>query len=382
MGMLFLFISFVLSEFLLIPGAPCQDPFSICNSSGCSLAMATAENLPTLIQLLKNNGYPSAAVAGWNNQAANLVLRDNGALAPYDRLTNDANAAICLKNMATCPNPCPKIQVLPQPCPPAPQPTPQPCQPIICQPKVQLLLPKNKKHHYHKKKRISPCGWNNVPYHHKNSHCTDEILRCRKGEYLVGGVSYVDPCQGTAKYLNLTKCGVWIPYSPYNQNYGCGPSFSSGSYSPYNSYNGYYPYGQYPYNNQCYPYGPLYGQNLYSGSSYGINYSPYSNQSCIDSSSSPVYEQSQSFAQEPTYPDQLSYSCGVGGSTVQQNSVLDSSPSPRYDVLSQEESPAEGIQEGIEPPSQEFSAELANIDADVTEGQGQENGGANPVELE
>merc|ERR1712121_24147 len=143
MGMLFLFISFVLSEFLLIPGAPCQDPFSICNSSGCSLAMATAENLPTLIQLLKNNGYPSAAVAGWNNQAANLVLRDNGALAPYKRFTNDANAAICVKNEPTCANPCPPapqpipqpcppvIIPVPRPCPPAPQPTPQPCPPVI-----------------------------------------------------------------------------------------------------------------------------------------------------------------------------------------------------------------------------------------------------------
>lgn len=99
---------------VLIKGRCGDHPASICKKNGYAPVWADACNIGLLLQILRNNCVESAFVGGWNGQPANLVLRSNGALAPYCRVTNDANHAFCR---------------LPCPCPPYRQPVanPAPC---------------------------------------------------------------------------------------------------------------------------------------------------------------------------------------------------------------------------------------------------------------
>lgn len=80
----------------LIGGRPNQPPSQICRELGCSSVMATTQNLPHLLDVLRRSGVEAAAVNGWNGVYSDLVLKSNGALAPYNPQTNNANAAFCI----------------------------------------------------------------------------------------------------------------------------------------------------------------------------------------------------------------------------------------------------------------------------------------------
>ncbi|ELA48288.1 hypothetical protein VCUG_00124 [Vavraia culicis subsp. floridensis] len=91
-------IAFVCANYervLLIPKKCNEDPGEICKLNGKMGVMATARNLPLLINLLQRNKIDAAAVSGWNGTSGNFVLRSNGALAPYEPLTNQASYAFC-----------------------------------------------------------------------------------------------------------------------------------------------------------------------------------------------------------------------------------------------------------------------------------------------
>eukprot|EP00866_Antonospora_locustae_P001558 jgi/Antlo1/1558/918 len=116
---------------VLIKGRCGDHPASICKKNGYAPVWADACNIGILLQILRNNCVDSAFVGGWNGQPANLVLRSNGALAPYCRVTNDANHAFC-----KLPCPCPpyrQAETKPVPCvekkvvPVCPTPAPVAC---------------------------------------------------------------------------------------------------------------------------------------------------------------------------------------------------------------------------------------------------------------
>ncbi|KCZ81949.1 hypothetical protein H312_00592 [Anncaliia algerae PRA339] len=100
---------------VLIKGRCGDDPSQIAAKNGLSSVGADANNISTLVSILKNAGADSAFVSGWNGQPGSYVLRDNGALAPYQHLTNDTEYAFAYR-----PCPCPPHGT-PQPiCPPQP----------------------------------------------------------------------------------------------------------------------------------------------------------------------------------------------------------------------------------------------------------------------
>lgn len=286
--------------------------------------MATAQNLPTLIEMLKNNNIEAAAVGGWNGTPCNFVLRNNGALAPYDPLTNNASAAFCYSSEA-------------QPCLPRPRPQIhrvcmrpsnyfeekgdskgsngsfgngasasegiriiQSSQPVQIQrdiefPRdIQINIPETGNHdernrgdreysitnnYYYGRGPFGPCRpFYPRPYNRKHPGILEKVLQCGPGERLIGGASYYDPCQNKGGYINCTKAPCY-PYGPYYGGRGSGfkdsscPLFNtlscplfkgSGNYP----YNGYGPsFGNSGYG--CYPY---YGKG-YDG--YGKGYGPY-----------------------------------------------------------------------------------------------------------
>ncbi|KAM0673454.1 hypothetical protein GVAV_003147 [Gurleya vavrai] len=160
---------YVLSSYqhdvVLIKGHPGCDPSRICEVNGLDDIVANATNLSYLISMLVNKCVEAAAVAGWNDHISyEYVLRSNGALAPYQRLTNHADYAFCIKQGQGCsrkrpherpcpPRPCPQPEPWrheTKPCPPAPQPwrpeprreeqrycPPAPRPPVVCPPSPQ-----------------------------------------------------------------------------------------------------------------------------------------------------------------------------------------------------------------------------------------------------
>ncbi|KAF7684014.1 Spore wall and anchoring disk complex protein EnP1 [Astathelohania contejeani] len=92
---------------VILKGRCFLDPRQICSEAGFEGVVANANNLPSLIGLLNKFNVPSAMVAGWNNHRDCYVLRANGALAPYDSLTNDTEYSFCV-----LPCPCPSAPVV------------------------------------------------------------------------------------------------------------------------------------------------------------------------------------------------------------------------------------------------------------------------------
>lgn len=234
MFILLCLLQFIFSQIILIKGCPGQAPNTICSANGKYPVMATAENLPHLISMLKENCIEAASVGGWNGQCANLVLRSNGALAPYDAKTNNANAAFCTAQTPCNPQrpvPCVQsVQVVP-----ISYDTQQVCQPIQHEEQSQT----------HQPAVVCPT----VEKCHKPKPCFADLLKCGPGERLCGQAYFVDPCQRTSGYINCRSNPCFGPY------YGPG-------YGPY--------YGGY--NNQCYD--PYYGGNYYN-QCYNPCYRPY-----------------------------------------------------------------------------------------------------------
>lgn len=163
-------------DVFLLRGIPGCDPTRICEINGYDDVVVNSNNISYLISMLVNNHVESAAVGGWNDHVPyNLVLRSNGALAPYQRFTNNADFALCIKQGNGChrkrdhaphsapvcpPQPCPPqptpicpprpVPICPpQPCPPRPSPIcppqpwiPRPCPPQPCQPKPWIPRPR------------------------------------------------------------------------------------------------------------------------------------------------------------------------------------------------------------------------------------------------
>lgn len=138
---------------IIIKGIPGCPPNRICELNCLDDVIGNADNLPYLLSMLQNNCIEAAALGGWNDHASyDLVLRSNGALAPYNSATNYANYAFCIEKGNGCnreilctpvgqkhynpcaPSPSPRPYPsapcpTPIPCPPAPYPTPIPCPP-------------------------------------------------------------------------------------------------------------------------------------------------------------------------------------------------------------------------------------------------------------
>lgn len=159
-------------DVVVIKGIPGCPPSRICEMNGLDDVVANAQNLPYLISILRNNCIDAAAVAGWNDHLCyDLVLRANGALAPFQQLTNYADHAFCIQKGHGCrrepvcgdsssskqshrpcppqpmpcpPQPCPPqpkpMPCPPQPCPPRPRPMPCPPQPKPCPPKPMPII--------------------------------------------------------------------------------------------------------------------------------------------------------------------------------------------------------------------------------------------------
>lgn len=180
----------------LVTGRPGQAPNTICSDCGGQGIMATTRNLPYLIQMLRASETPAAVVTGWNGVEANLVVRDNGAVAPYDPRTNNANAAFCC--VSGMPGPIP-----PQPCPnPCPAPLPI-CPPAPCVP--------------------YPC--NTGPDYNNFVPNGDVSVACNWDK--PGNAEFKSPCLPYANSPRLIECnGNWNerrrwpqPYPVYNINY-------------------------------------------------------------------------------------------------------------------------------------------------------------------
>lgn len=81
----------------------CGDkPGDICRLNRMQPVGADAQNINALRKMMCDKGVKAASVASWNGQICDLVLRENGALAPYNAITNDTSYAFC---MASCPCP-------------------------------------------------------------------------------------------------------------------------------------------------------------------------------------------------------------------------------------------------------------------------------------
>lgn len=104
MAFLFTFLVLTMQHgVVLIKGIPGCPPTRICEINGCDDIVANANNLPFLISMLRNNRVESAAVGGWNDHLSyDLVLRSNGALAPFSGLTNNAHHAFCIPKGRGC----------------------------------------------------------------------------------------------------------------------------------------------------------------------------------------------------------------------------------------------------------------------------------------
>lgn len=88
---------------ILIKGIPGCPPTRICEINGLDDVVANANNVNFLRTMLYNNGIEAAAVGGWNDHISyDMVLRSNGALAPYRPDTNNACYAFCIKSGEGC----------------------------------------------------------------------------------------------------------------------------------------------------------------------------------------------------------------------------------------------------------------------------------------
>ena len=71
------------------------NPYKLCDRRYAHTEEATSGNIDHLRRELRENGTRTAAVSGWNGVRADLVLHQNGTLAPFDRYTNNTDAAFC-----------------------------------------------------------------------------------------------------------------------------------------------------------------------------------------------------------------------------------------------------------------------------------------------
>lgn len=101
-------------EVILIEGIRGCPPTRICEINGLDDVVASGSNVSFLMTMLCNLGIESAAVGGWNDHISyDSVLRVNGALAPYNPKTNNANYAFCItrgkgcNRQRHCATPCP-----------------------------------------------------------------------------------------------------------------------------------------------------------------------------------------------------------------------------------------------------------------------------------
>lgn len=147
------------SAVALIQGRCGDDPSTICGKNKKLPVAADSANINSLINILKARCIPAAYVSGWNGTPGDFVLRDNGALAPWNRITNDANYSFCL-DICPCPEylnqnkptschsnkennkpACSKSPVVNKPCPQKPCPVEPVCPPVNHCP-VEPVCPK------------------------------------------------------------------------------------------------------------------------------------------------------------------------------------------------------------------------------------------------
>lgn len=228
------FLKIIFSNVVLIPVPSGRNPTEACRENGCVPVMATSANLNQLICILKEANVDAAAVSGWNGVYQGLVLRANGALAPYDPQTNNANAAFCYRKKDPC------LSVVPQ------------CNYSQNIPAIESSMqsfisnPANScSNDYFLEKQISNCHVdydqyrkcpvynivNNYYYkwkrHHRRHHhkkyspCIEKFLKCHPGEKLYGQAYYNDPCQDTYGHLYLSDetCGPYYRNSDYGIPY-------------------------------------------------------------------------------------------------------------------------------------------------------------------
>lgn len=66
------------------------NPFDICRMCGVRPFMCSSQNISGLTDMMRRCKVSAVAVGGWNGVEGDLVLRDNGNVAPYDPYTNSA----------------------------------------------------------------------------------------------------------------------------------------------------------------------------------------------------------------------------------------------------------------------------------------------------
>merc|ERR1712080_294497 len=93
-----------------------EDIEKVCGTAGLSWVGATAYNINTLTNMLKECNIPNAAVFSWNGQPARLVLQQNGALNPFNQQTNPTDYVFCARKCHGKPKQvCPPVKPY---CPP------------------------------------------------------------------------------------------------------------------------------------------------------------------------------------------------------------------------------------------------------------------------
>lgn len=90
-----LFVCSCRPKFYLVKGRLGEDLSRICKINGMNNVEASVYNIGSLLDSLFHHSVASAYVSGWNGVRMDLVLRDNGALAPFTEKTNYANHAFC-----------------------------------------------------------------------------------------------------------------------------------------------------------------------------------------------------------------------------------------------------------------------------------------------
>ncbi|WP_194813493.1 hypothetical protein [Nocardia sp. XZ_19_385] len=85
-------------EMVVVAGKTGEAPSTICASAGMSQAAFAAQETAGPVALLQAEKVPSAYVGSFNDIEADLVLRDNGVVAPYVQQVNDTQHALCTKS--------------------------------------------------------------------------------------------------------------------------------------------------------------------------------------------------------------------------------------------------------------------------------------------
>ncbi|MGW0246465.1 hypothetical protein ACWDYH_07470 [Nocardia goodfellowii] len=90
-------------EMVVVAGKAGEAPSAICASAGMRQAAFNAQDTAAPLELLRSEKVASAYVGSVNEIQADLVLRDNGVVAPYVRQINDTQHALCAKADAHTP---------------------------------------------------------------------------------------------------------------------------------------------------------------------------------------------------------------------------------------------------------------------------------------